>query len=509
MGKKIMLQGTASNVGKSIITTGLCRIFKQDGYNVIPFKSQNMALNSFITKEGLEMGRAQVSQAEACGIDPIADMNPILLKPNGNNKSQVIVRGKVVGDMSSKEYHEYKLQLTEVLGDIFEEFEEKYDVVVMEGAGSCAEINLMERDISNMGMAEIADAPVIIIGDIDRGGVFASLAGTMLLLPDEYKKRVKGVIINKFRGRKELLDSGIKMLEDIIKVPVLGVLPYTDIKIEEEDSVTTRFKQKVNKGDIHIEVVRTPHMSNFTDFNIFETQEDVSLRYVDFGESFGDPDIVIIPGTKSTIDDLMFLRKNGLENQIKELHRRGKLVIGICGGYQMLGKVLKDPYHVENDLEEVEGIGLLDVETTFEMEKTTTQVKAILDENFHGYLENLSGKEVSGYEIHMGITKRNENSNNFVTVKQKLEQKVNYQVGSVNKECNVFGTYLHGIFDDIDFTRTVLNNIRKMKNLEPIESNVKSFKEFKNQQYDKLADYLREHLDMEKIYEIMENSLRS
>lgn len=506
MGKKIMLQGTASNVGKSIITTGLCRIFKQDGYNVIPFKSQNMALNSFITKEGLEMGRAQVSQAEACGIDPIADMNPILLKPNGNNKSQVIVRGKVVGDMSSKEYHEYKLQLTEVLGDIFEEFEEKYDVVVMEGAGSCAEINLMERDISNMGMAEIADAPVIIIGDIDRGGVFASLAGTMLLLPDEYKKRVKGVIINKFRGRKELLDSGIKMLEDIIKVPVLGVLPYTDIKIEEEDSVTTRFKQKVNKGNIHIEVVRTPHMSNFTDFNIFETQEDVSLRYVDFGESFGDPDIVIIPGTKSTIDDLMFLRKNGLENQIKELHRRGKLIIGICGGYQMLGKVLKDPYHVENDLEEVEGIGLLDVETTFEMEKTTTQVKAILDENFHGYLENLSGKEVSGYEIHMGITKRNENSNNFVTVKQKLEQKVNYQVGSVNKECNVFGTYLHGIFDDIDFTRTILNNIRKMKNLEPIESNVKSFKEFKNQQYDKLADYLREHLDMEKIYEIMNES---
>ena len=506
MGKKIMLQGTASNVGKSIITTGLCRIFKQDGYNVIPFKSQNMALNSFITKEGLEMGRAQVSQAEACGIDPIADMNPILLKPNGNNKSQVIVRGKVIGDMSSKEYHEYKLQLTEVLGDIFEEFEEKYDVVVMEGAGSCAEINLMERDISNMGMAEIANAPVIIIGDIDRGGVFASLAGTMLLLPDEYKKRVKGVIINKFRGRKELLDSGIKMLEDIIKVPVLGVLPYTDIKIEEEDSVTTRFKQKVNKGDIHIEVVRTPHMSNFTDFNIFETQEDVSLRYVDFGESFGDPDIVIIPGTKSTIDDLMFLRKNGLENQIKELHRRGKLIIGICGGYQMLGKVLKDPYHVENDLEEVEGIGLLDVETTFEMEKTTTQVKAILDENFHGYLENLSGKEVSGYEIHMGITKRNENSNNFVTVKQKLEQKVNYQVGSVNKECNVFGTYLHGIFDDIDFTRTVLNNIRKMKNLEPIESNVKSFKEFKNQQYDKLADYLREHLDMEKIYEIMNES---
>ena len=235
MSKKIMLQGTASNVGKSIITTGLCRIFKQDGYTVTPFKSQNMALNSFITKEGLEMGRAQVSQAEACKIEPIADMNPILLKPCGNNKSQVIVRGKVIGDMSSKEYHEYKLQLMDVLDDIFKGFEDKYDVVVMEGAGSAAEINLMERDISNMGMARIANAPVILVGDIDRGGVFASLAGTMLLLNEEDRKRVKGVIINKFRGRKELLDSGIKMLEDIIKVPVLGVIPYTDIKIEDED----------------------------------------------------------------------------------------------------------------------------------------------------------------------------------------------------------------------------------------------------------------------------------
>ena len=405
--------------------------------------------------------------------------------------------------MSSKEYHDYKLQLIDVLDDVFKGFENEYDVVVMEGAGSAAEINLMERDISNMGMAEIADAPVILIGDIDRGGVFASLAGTMLLLNEDQRNRVKGVIINKFRGRKELLDSGVKMLEDIIKVPVLGVIPYTDIKIEDEDSVTTRFKKQVNRGEIHIEVVRTPHMSNFTDFNIFETQEDVSLRYVDYGESLGDPDIVIIPGTKSTIDDLMFLRKNGLENQIKELHRRGKLIIGICGGYQMLGKVLKDPHHVENDLEEVEGMGLLDVETTFELEKTTTQVKAVLDKNLHGYLKNLSEKQVTGYEIHMGITKRKEGSENLLTVKEKLGESVTYSVGSVNKECNVFGTYLHGIFDDIDFTRTLLNNIREMKNLESIESKVKSFEEFKNKEYDKLADFLRQHLDINKIYEIM------
>lgn len=505
MGKKIMLQGTASNVGKSTIATGLCRIFKQDGYKVIPFKSQNMALNSFITKEGLEMGRAQVSQAEACGIDPMADMNPILLKPNGSNKSQVIVRGKVVGDMSTKEYHEYKLKLVKVLDDIFREFEEKFNIVVMEGAGSCAEINLMERDISNMGMAQIADAPVILIGDIDRGGVFASVAGTMLLLPEEDKKRVKGVIINKFRGRKELLDLGIKMLEDIIKVPVLGVVPYTNINIEDEDSVTTRFEKHIDKGDIHIEVVRTPHMSNFTDFNIFETQKDVSLRYVNYGESLGNPDIVIIPGTKSTIDDLMFIRKNGLESQIKELHKKGKLIIGICGGYQMLGKVLRDPHHVESDLEEVEGIGLLDGETVFELEKTTTQVKAILGDNLYGYLENLDKKEVNGYEIHMGMTKRRENSYNFATVTEKLGEAVSYEVGSINKECNVFGTYLHGIFDDINFTRTILNNIRKMKDLMPIESEVESFEEFKNQEYDKLADFLREHLDIAKIYEIMNN----
>ena len=509
MSKKIMFQGTASNVGKSIIVTGLCRILKQDGYNVIPFKSQNMALNSFITKEGLEMGRAQVSQAEACGLDPIADMNPILLKPSSNNKSQVIVRGKVVGDMDSPEYFEYKLQLMDILGEIFKEFEEKYDVVVMEGAGSAAEINLMERDISNMGMAEIADAPVVLIGDIDRGGVFASIVGTMALLDEKDRKRVKGVIINKLRGKKELLDSGVKMLEDIIKVPVLGVVPYTDIKIEDEDSVTTRFKKQMGVKDIHTEIVRTPHMSNFTDFNIFETQEDVSIRYVDYGESLGNPDIVIIPGTKSTIDDLMFLRKNGLEEQIKELHRRGKLVIGICGGYQMLGKKLRDPHHVESDLEEVDGIGLLDTETTFELEKTTTQVDAIIDKNLTGYLANLEGKRVKGYEIHMGVTDRGDDIKNLCTIVEKLGEEVNYTEGSVNSECNVFGTYLHGIFDDIDFTRTILNNIREMKGLDKVESGVKSFKEFKDREYDKLADFLREHLDIEKIYKIMSEAEES
>ena len=503
MGKKIMLQGTASNVGKSTIVTGLCRIFKQDGYTVVPFKSQNMALNSFITKEGLEMGRAQVSQAEASGIEPIADMNPILLKPSGNHKSQVIVRGKVVGNMSSTEYHDYKLELMDVLKDTFDELNNKYDITVMEGAGSCAEINLKERDISNMGMANIADAPVIIVGDIDRGGVFASLAGTMLLLNDEERKRVKGVIINKFRGRKELLGDGVKMLEDIIKVPVLGVVPYNDIKIEDEDSVTTRFKKSVGIRDVHIEIVRTPHMSNFTDFHIFETQEDVSVRYVDYKESLGNPDIVIIPGSKSTIDDLKYIRENGLEDQIKALHKKGKLIIGICGGYQMLGKKLKDPYHVEGEIEEYDGIGLLDTETIFEKEKTTTQVEASICEGLNGYLKNLGGKKVSGYEIHMGVTNRSNEISDLDNIYKNLGEVVNYTEGSVNSEGNVFGTYLHGIFDEIDFTRSLLNNIREMKNLDRIESKVSSYKEFKEKEYDKLADFLREHLDIDKIYEIM------
>lgn len=503
MGKKIMLQGTASNVGKSILTAGLCRIFKQDGYSVAPFKSQNMALNSFITKEGLEMGRAQVFQAEACGIDPVADMNPILLKPSGNHRCQVIVRGKVREDMASSEYHTYKPQLAKELKTIFSEFSNNYDIIVMEGAGSTAEINLREHDIANMGMAEIADAPVIIVGDIDRGGVFASLAGTMMLLSEEERRRVKGVIINKFRGRKELLEEGIKMLEEIINVPVLGVIPYSDIKIEDEDSVTTRFKAVQGKRDIHIEIIRTPHMSNFTDFNIFETQNDVSVRYVGYGEALSNPDIVIIPGSKSTIEDLKYIRENGLEEQIKELQKRGKLIFGICGGYQMLGKKIKDPYHVEGEVEEIDGIGLLDTETIFEKEKTTTQVEAIIHPNLSGYMKNLSGKRVKGYEIHMGISKPGSEVSYLNLIDKKLGEEVSYLEGSINKNGNVVGTYIHGIFDEIDFTRELLNSIREEKGLEKLQSNVTSFDEFKQNEYDKLADLLRENLDIQKIYEIM------
>ena len=446
------------------------------------------------------MGRAQVSQAEACKIDPIADMNPILLKPNGNNKSQVIVRGKVVGDMSSKEYHDYKLQLTEVLDEIFKEFEEKYDVVVMEGAGSCAEINLMERDISNMGMAKIADAPVILVGDIDRGGVFASLAGTMLLLPEEYKKRVKGVIINKFRGRKELLEEGIKMLEEIINVPVLGVIPYSDIKIEDEDSVTTRFKAVQGKRDIHIEIIRTPHMSNFTDFNPFENIPGVSLRYVKHIHELKHPDMVILPGTKNTMGDLQWMRESGMEAAVLKPAAAGTVIFGVCGGYQMLGETLSDPDGVEAG-GTMKGMGLLPMDTVFADGKTRTRVSGIFGQ-VEGELSQLSGVELEGYEIHMGVTTLHEGASPLTTIRDHAKTTEEKQDGAYTSR--VYGTYVHGVFDKEGVAEAVIRALGKKKGIDTSEMKGVDFRTFKETQYDILAAALREHLDMKAIYEILE-----
>ncbi len=509
MGKSIMFQGTGSGVGKSLVTAAFCRIFKEDGYKVVPFKSQNMALNSFITKEGLEMGRAQVCQAEAAGLEPNVKMNPILLKPTTDKKAQVILNGKVHTNMNAKEYHEYKPQLEDMLKEIYGELSSEYDVVVLEGAGSPAEINLRENDIVNMGMAKISDSPVVLIGDIDRGGVFASLAGTIMLLTEEEKKRVKGVIINKFRGDIEILNPGLKMLEDIIKIPVLGVIPYSDLKIEDEDSLAERFKRKVSKssGEVNVEVLYLPHVSNFTDFNVFETQEDVNLRYVMRGESIGDPDILIIPGTKNTIEDLIYLRESGLERQIQDLHKKGKLIFGICGGYQMLGKKLYDPQGVECGIPEINGIGLLDIETTFEGEKVTTQVEAVIESNVRGFFKGLEGTKVEGYEIHMGRSSLGNGSKAFDKIILRLGEKESTLEGAINLEGTVAGSYIHGIFDNINFTRALLNNIRKLRGLDEIESSVKSFKEFKEREYDKLANIVRSNIDMDKIYEILERKI--
>lgn len=504
MAKSIMILGTGSSVGKSIITAGLCRVLKQDGYVVAPFKSQNMALNSFITEEGDEMGRAQVVQAEAAGIKPHVNMNPILLKPSTDKKAQVIIKGKVHKNMSAVEYHEFKPKLKDMVKEVYDELASGNEVIVLEGAGSPAEINLRENDLVNMGMAELSDSPVVIVGDIDRGGVFASLYGTIMLLTEEERKRVKGVIINKFRGDLEILKPGIVMLEDLIKLPVLGVVPYTHLQIEDEDSLAERFNQKSEReGQINIEVLYLPHVSNFTDFNVFETQPDVNLRYVMRGESIGEPDILIIPGSKNTIEDLIYLRNSGLEEQIIRLSKRNKYIVGICGGYQILGEKLEDPHHTESAIASTNGIGLLATTTIFEQEKITTQIEGILSSAVPGRLESLSSSTIKGYEIHMGQTTLKEGAKSLLTIVKKLNETVSIEDGAINEQGNVFGTYIHGIFDDIQFTRNFLNIVRREKGLDDVESHVKNFEEFKDNEYNKLATVLRESLDMDKIYDII------
>lgn len=502
--KSLMLQGTASSVGKSLLTAGFCRIFKEDGYKTAPFKSQNMALNSYITEEGLEMGRAQVVQAEASCQKPSVLMNPILLKPTTDKKCQVILNGKVYDNLSAMDYHQFKPKLKELVRDTYKRLANDNDIVVLEGAGSPAEINLRENDLVNMGMAEISDSPVVIVGDIDRGGVFASIYGTIMLLNEEERKRVKGVIINKFRGDVEILKPGIKMLEDLIKIPVLGVIPYMDIQIEDEDSLAERFRRTgKGEGEINVEVLYLPHVSNFTDFNVFETQKDVNLRYVMRGESIGQPDILIIPGSKNTIDDLIYLRNSGLEEQILRLHRAGKIIVGICGGYQILGKIIKDPHGTESGIEEINGLGLLNTETIFEQDKTTTQIEGKILPRNNGVLENIENYNVAGYEIHMGQTKLLEGAKPFIKIEKRLEDNVEVLDGGINEKGNVFGTYIHGIFDNIKFTRELLNRVREEKGLDKIESSVKDFNEFKEIEYKKLAKLVRNNVDMEKIYKIV------
>lgn len=480
MAKKIMIQGTASNSGKSLICAALCRIFTQDGYKVAPFKSQNMALNSFITEDGLEMGRAQVMQAECCRIKPDVRMNPILLKPTSDEGSQVIVNGKVLQNMKARDYFKMKKSLIPDIMKSFNELEEEFDIIVIEGAGSPAEINLKSDDIVNMGLAKMVDAPVLLVGDIDRGGVFASLAGTMLLLDDDEKERVKGTVINKFRGDVEILKPGLVQLEEIIKVPTMGVVPYVNVDVDDEDSLSDRFTRKDKAAVIDIAVIRTPRISNFTDFNALEYIDGVSLRYVGSVKELKDPDLIILPGTKNTMGDLAWLRESGLEASILKHASKDKPVIGICGGYQMLGTVLKDPLGVEHG-GVMSGLGLLDQETVFEGEKTTTRVSGKLNE-VEGIFKELSGIEYEGYEIHMGKT-----TNNKTIVNNK----------------NVYGSYIHGIFDKEGVSKTIIEALLKKKGKSIEELKTFDMNTYKNEQYDILAQEVRKALDMDKIYEIM------
>ena len=488
MAKKIMIQGTMSNVGKSLLAAGLCRIFRQDGYKVAPFKSQNMALNSFITKDGSEMGRAQVVQAEAAGIEPDVRMNPILLKPTTDVGSQVIVLGQVMGNMKAVEYYKHKRELVPYVMKAFNELAAENDIIVIEGAGSPAEINLKDEDIVNMGFARMVNAPVLLAGDIDRGGVFAQLYGTVELLEPEEKKLIKGTIVNKFRGDKAILEPGLRQLEELCGVPVAGVIPYLHLDIDDEDSLTERFDNRTERRLIDIAVIRIPKISNFTDFAAFDGYENLSVRYVDRVADLGDPDMIIIPGTKSTIADLKWLRESGMEAKILQAADHGKLIFGICGGYQMLGRSVADPEMTEAETPEtIKGMGLLPIETVFVGEKRQTQTSGTLPE-IPGELSGLSGLGFEGYEIHMG---RSGND---------LPQIVSM---SDSEDCNVYGSYIHGIFDAPGIADTVVRVLCKKRGVDPSEIGTFDRMAYKDQQYDLLAKHMRENMDMDLVYRII------
>lgn len=493
-----MIQGTMSNAGKSLIAAGLCRIFKQDGYKVAPFKSQNMALNSYVTKEGLEMGRAQVVQAMAAGVEPSVRMNPILLKPTTDMGSQVIVQGQVVGNMRAMDYFVKKKEYIPVIRESYEQLAAEHDIIVIEGAGSPAEINLKQDDIVNMGMAKIADAPVLLVGDIDRGGVFAQLIGTVMLLEPEEQDRIKGLIVNKFRGDKKILDPGIAMLEERAGKPVLGVVPYADVDIEDEDSLASSLTETHIQAEIDVAVIRFPRISNFTDMQALGMEQDVSVRYVTKPSDLGEPDVILLPGTKNTIQDLLWLRESGLEAKITRLAKKGAIVFGICGGYQMLGEVLMDPMQTESAFGSVRGMGLLPVTTVFEEEKQ------LENRTYHismpeGTFASLSRKKVAGYEIHMGRTEAADNDGALQPFVIGPDGEVlGYTAGTVA------GSYIHGIFDEVVFREAFIDLLYARKGKTRGESEHLSIHEYREQQFDKLAQILRESLDMDRIYEILE-----
>jgi adenosylcobyric acid synthase len=484
----LMIQGTASSAGKSVITAALCRIFRQDGYRVAPFKAQNMALNSFVTREGGEIGRAQVVQAEAAGIEPTVDMNPVLLKPALGTGCQVIVMGKVFKTVTTENYSTLAPSLLKTVEEALNRLRAEYDIVVIEGAGNPAEINLKDRDIVNMRTAKMADAPVILVGDIDKGGVFASLVGTLELLDEGERRYVKGFIINKFRGDLELLKEGLDILEKRTGKPVLGVVPYfRNIRIAQEDSVYLDERpDSPGNEDLDIAVIRLPHISNYDDFDPFE-EEDCRVRYIAQHFEMGNPHLIILPGTKNTVSDLEYLRHSGLANSILQKAREGIPVVGICGGYQMLGQKILDPLGV-------------DTVTEFIPEKSTRQVKARVISG-HGLLSGAERLELTGYEIHMGQTGSQENASAF-RITDTPEGATDYGDGMLNESGTVLGTYLHGLFHNREFCRVFLNSLRRRWRLSEDEDDITAEK---TDEYDKLAKLVRESLDIPAIYRIMQD----
>lgn len=494
MVKAVMFQGTASDAGKSWLAAAVCRLLANQGLRVAPFKSQNMALNSFITDQGAEMGRAQVYQAEAARVAPDVRMNPILLKPSTDKASQVIVLGRVLDDMDAVSYYRFKPQLIPQIKEAYQSLAAENDAVILEGAGSPAEINLNENDIVNMGMARMADVPVILVADIDKGGVFASIYGTIKLMDPADQRRIKGIIINKFRGDKQLLESGNRMIEKLTGVPVIGVLPMTDIDIDEEDSValTKKTQQRDQTKPLDIAVIDLDKISNFTDFHSLEIQPDVSLRYVRQPDQLGQPDLIILPGSKNTNSDLAELRKNGLADQILAAHVDGSMVIGICGGYQILGRQLADPEGIESEIAHQAGLGLLDTTTVFTNEKTTTQA-----------LGHRGQYSLRGYEIHMGETSLGPSANSFMMIEETNGRAENRLDGAVNPAGTVLGTYLHGLFDNQHWTRHLLNQLRVKKGLAPLVDTGLSLSDYQDQQYERLAKLFENNVDMDAFMKIL------
>lgn len=482
--RPIMFVGTGSDVGKSVINAGFCRIFKNDGLNPAPFKAQNMSLNSYPTADGLEIGRAQAVQAEACKIDCRVEMNPVLLKPTGYMDSQIVLNGKPWANKSAKAYFnetDRDFLFNEAMR-AFSNLEKEFNPIVVEGAGSISEVNLWKKDITNMRVAVEKDAATYLIADIDKGGVFGSVYGTMMLLPEAEKKQIKGIIINKFRGDISLFEDGAKRLEELCGIPVVGVVPhFRDIYIDDEDSVVVDKKQfKSVEGKTNIAVVLLRHMSNFTDFNFMEQMPDVNLFYAATPEDIDEADIVILPGSKNTISDILFLQKQVMVKAIKKAHEQGKAVYGICGGYQMMGKMIYDPKHIEGKVDKVPGLGILPIETTITEEKVTEQCEFT-------FLGKNKGK---GYEIHMGETV-SEDSSPLCIINGSKED-------GYHLNAKTWGTYIHGIFDNKEIVNAILTESGKAVSTDM------DFQKFKDEQYDKLADLIRENVDMDYIYKSMQ-----
>lgn len=489
----LMFAGTGSDVGKSVIAAAFCRIFRQDGYQPAPFKAQNMALNSYATPEGLEIGRAQAVQAEAAGVPCHTDMNPLLLKPQSDHTSQVVLNGRPIGNRDAYDYFrkEGREELRKEVCAAYDRLARKYNPVVLEGAGSISEINLRDVDLVNLPMALHAGADVILVGDIDRGGIFASVYGSVMLLRPEERERVKGILINKFRGDIRLFESGIKMLEELCGIPVVGVVPYyKDIYIEEEDSLALATKSvQAERGKVNIAVVLLRHLSNFTDFNALERDSRVHLFYTNNTEELAKADIIILPGSKSTLSDLYELRRNGVAQAVIRAHREGATVLGICGGYQLMGREVFDPDHVEGEIERLPGLGLLPVTTRMTGKKVTRQVKFRLADS------GSSPFSMSGYEIHMGSTVPIEDA---PASPLNLLEDGQWDGCIVDRTC--MGTYIHGILDNPEFIDFLLEPFAD-KLSETAEAF--DYRRFKEEQYDKLAEHVRRHVDMSLIYRIL------